>query len=51
MTRQIRLLWAHGILRKVPKSHRYQVSAKGRTLLTALAAARQADTKKLRQAT
>ena len=51
VTRQIRLLRAHGILRKVPKSHRYQVTATGRTLLTALAAARQADTKKLTQAT
>ena len=50
VTRQLRLLRAHGILRKVPKSHRYQVTAKGRTLLTALAAARQADTKKLTQA-
>jgi hypothetical protein len=50
VTRQLRLLRAHGILRKVPKSHRYQVTDKGRTLLTALAAARQADTKKLTQA-
>lgn len=50
VTRQIWLLRAHGIVRKVPKSHRYQVSVTGRTLLTALAAARQADTKKLMQA-
>jgi hypothetical protein len=50
VTRKLRLLRAHGLVRKVPKSHRYQVTAQGRTLLTALAAARQADTKKLTQA-
>jgi len=50
VTRKLRLLRAHGIIRKVPRSQRYQVTEKGRTLLTALAAARQADTKKRTQA-
>jgi hypothetical protein len=47
ITRQLRLLRAHGIIKKVPKSHRYQVTEKGRVALTALLAARQADTLKL----
>jgi hypothetical protein len=47
VTRQIRLLRAHGILHKVPKSHRYQVSAAGRTALTALLAARNASVEAL----
>lgn len=47
VTRRLRLLRAHGILHKVPKTHRYQLSAFGRTLLTALTAARAADTAKL----
>jgi hypothetical protein len=47
VSRQLRLLRAHGLLKKVPKTHRYQVTDHGRTLLTALTAARQASTKKL----
>jgi hypothetical protein len=47
VTRKLRLLRAHGLIHKVPKTHRYQVSPRGRTLLTALTAARQADTAKL----
>jgi hypothetical protein len=47
VSRQLRLLRAHGILRKVPKTHRYQVSERGRLLLTALHAARHAATQKL----
>jgi hypothetical protein len=50
VTRQIRLLRAHALVRKVPRSQRYQVTDKGRTLLTALAAARAADTAKLLEA-
>lgn len=50
ITRKLRLLRAHGLIQKVPKSHRYQVSAKGRTALAALMAARQANTVKLTQA-
>jgi hypothetical protein len=50
VTRKLRLLRAHGLIQKIPKSHRYQVSPKGRTAISALLAARQADTAKLTQA-
>jgi hypothetical protein len=50
VTRQLRLLRAHGVVQKVAKTHRYLVTEKGRTALTALEAARQADTAKLLQA-
>jgi hypothetical protein len=43
VTRQIRLLRAHGLLKKVGKSHRYQVTEKGRRILTALLAVRDAS--------
>ncbi len=46
-SRQLRLLRAHGLLRKVPRTHRYQVTERGRVVLTALRAARQASTQKL----
>jgi hypothetical protein len=41
VTRLLRLLRAHRILQKVPKTHRYQITATGRGQLTALLAARQ----------
>jgi hypothetical protein len=41
--RKLRLLRAHGILQKVPKTHRYMVSENGRTVITALLAARDAN--------
>lgn len=44
VTRQLRLLRAHGLLHKVPKSHRYLVSPEGRKAITALLAARDANT-------
>jgi len=47
VSRQLRLLRAHGLLKKVAKTHRYQVTDRGRTILTALHAARQASTQKL----
>ncbi|NMC70986.1 MAG: hypothetical protein GYA57_13105 [Myxococcales bacterium] len=40
---------AHGILHKVPKSHRYQVSPKGREILTAVLAAHHGSLHKLTQ--
>jgi hypothetical protein len=40
VTRQLRLLRAHGLLQKVPHTHRYQVTAKGREILTAILTAR-----------
>ncbi len=47
VSRYLRLLRAHGILRKIPHSHRYQLTPKGRTIVTALLTARQADTQQL----
>lgn len=47
MTRKLRMLRAHGLLKKVPHTHRYMVSDRGRQLITALHAAREADTTKL----
>jgi hypothetical protein len=44
VTRLLRLLRAHGILQKVPKTHRYQVTAAARKTLTALVAVRDANT-------
>jgi hypothetical protein len=43
VTRLIRLLRAHGILRKVPTTHRYQVSPTARKTLATLLAARNAN--------
>ena len=40
VTRQLRLLRAHGLLQKVPHTHRYQVTAAGRQIITALLTAR-----------
>lgn len=45
--RLIRLLRAHGILKKVPKTHRYQVCAKSRDGLLAILAAHAANPEKL----
>ena len=45
--RKIRLLRGHGLIAKVPKTHRYVVTEKGRRIMTALLAARQASTEKL----
>ena len=47
ITRHFRMLRAHSLIRKVPKTHRYQVSDKGRILITAILALRQANTKTL----
>jgi hypothetical protein len=45
--RRLRLLRAHGLIKKVPKTHRYLVTEKGRRIITALLAARQASIEKL----
>jgi len=45
--RRLRLLRAHGLIAKVSRTHRYVVTAKGRRIITALLAARQASTEKL----
>jgi hypothetical protein len=47
VSRLLALLRAHGILRKVPRSHRYHLTKQGRTVVTALLTARQADTEQL----
>lgn len=47
VTRKLRLLRAHGLLEKVPNSHRYLVSEAGRQVITALLAARNASTEQL----
>ena len=47
VSRLIRLLRAHGLLRKVTGTHRYQVTESGRKILTAIAAARRATVAQL----
>lgn len=47
VTRKLRLLRAHGLIVKVQKTHRYQVSAEGRRILTALLSAHAADASRL----
>jgi hypothetical protein len=43
ISRKLRLLRAHGLIRKVPRTHRYLVSGHGRKVITALLAARDAN--------
>jgi hypothetical protein len=45
--RLLRLLRAHGLIRKTPKSYSYRLTTKGHRLTTALFAARQANIKQL----
>lgn len=47
VSRRLALLHAHGLIAKVSRTYRWQVTEKGRRILTALLAARQADTEKL----
>ena len=47
VSRLLYRLRAHGILQKVPKTHRDLVTAKGRHVVTALRAARNANTDSL----
>jgi hypothetical protein len=47
VSRRLRLLRAHGVIRKIQKTHRYQLSARGRLLTAALFAAREANIKDL----
>jgi hypothetical protein len=47
VTRKLRLLRAHGLIEKIPKTHRYLVSEQGRKAITALLAARSASTEQL----
>jgi hypothetical protein len=50
VTRKLRLLRAHGLIRKVPRTHRYVLTAKGTRSIPALISARAADTAKLLKA-
>ena len=47
VTRLLRLLRGHGLLQKVPHTHRYQVGAQARTTILALLAAADANPEKL----
>jgi hypothetical protein len=47
VTRRLALLHAHGLISKVQRTHRWQLTQKGRRIVTALLAARHADTDKL----
>lgn len=50
ITRLLALLRAHGLIVKVQKSHRYNLSAQGRRIVTALLAAHAADVQRLTEA-
>jgi hypothetical protein len=47
VSRQLRMLRAHGLIRKVPRSHRYQLTDRGRRMITALIAASTATVEQL----
>ena len=47
VTRQLRLLRAHGLIQRIPKTHRYRLTPKGQLLTAALFAARDATLKQL----
>jgi hypothetical protein len=49
VTRKLRLLRGHGLIRKVPKTHRYLLTKRGQSAIAALLAARQANIEKLAQ--
>ena len=47
ISRKLRLLRAHGLIQKLAHTHRYQVTEKGRKILTALLAARHVTLKQI----
>jgi len=47
VTRKLIMLRAHGLLHKIPHSHHYQLTPKGRGIITALLAACHADVEEL----
>jgi DNA-binding HxlR family transcriptional regulator len=47
ITRQLRLLRAHGLIHKISRTHRYRLTPKGQLLTAALFAARNATLKQL----
>lgn len=48
VSRKLRLLRAHGVIQKVPKTHRYQVTPAGRLAILAIRAAQHASLAQLR---
>ena len=50
VTRKLCLLRAHGLIHKVPHTHRYMVSPKGRQVIAALHAAKEANIHQLTKA-
>jgi hypothetical protein len=49
ISRKLRLLRAHGIIQKVPRTHRYQVSDAGRSILVAVLTAARTSVNQLNQ--
>ena len=49
-SRQLRLLRAHGVIYKIPKTHRYRLTRRGQLLIAALHATRRANIKDLLKA-
>jgi len=47
VSRRLRILRAHGLIKKIPKSHRYRLTAKGQRLTAAVSASRNATVKQL----
>jgi len=47
VSRKLRLMRAHHLIRKVPRTHRYHPTKAGRIIVTALIAARNANTQQL----
>lgn len=47
ISRRLRILRAHGVIRKVPKTHRYMLTKRGQLLTAALFATREANIKRL----
>lgn len=47
ITRKLRMLRAHGLIKKVPKTHRYMLTEKGRSVVVAIGAARNATVSEL----
>jgi hypothetical protein len=50
VTRKLRMLRAHGLIKKVPKTHRYVLTDRGREIIGTLLAARSADAQSLLKA-
>ena len=49
MTRQLRMLRAHGLIAKIQKTHRYQLTTRGHASIAVLLEAQQASVEKLQQ--